>query len=181
MARTITVVLGDELREFIAPLIKSGDYRTQSEVIRESLRLLREKQAESRLQALRDLLAEGLSSGEPVKWERMRFSKKSKQARGQPVKSVKLTPKASQDLEDSWFYCYHHLGEVEADTYINHISDIFRILGENSIGTLRSELGTYINASPFQRYIIYFLQTDTDTIIRILSQHLDAGRHLNWQ
>ncbi|HAD4520408.1 TPA_asm: type II toxin-antitoxin system ParD family antitoxin, partial [Salmonella enterica subsp. enterica serovar Typhi str. CT18] len=60
MARTMTVDLGDELREFIESLIESGDYRTQSEVIRESLRLLREKQAESRLQALRELLAEGL-------------------------------------------------------------------------------------------------------------------------
>ncbi len=56
MARTMTVDLGDELREFIESLIESGDYRTQSEVIRQSLRLLREKQAESRLQALRDML-----------------------------------------------------------------------------------------------------------------------------
>ncbi|ECJ7360913.1 hypothetical protein CEK77_07590 [Salmonella enterica] len=40
----------------------------QSEVIRESLRLLREKQAESRLKTLRDLLAEGLSSGDPQTW-----------------------------------------------------------------------------------------------------------------
>ena len=34
MARTMTVDLGDELREFIESLIESGDYRTQSEVIR---------------------------------------------------------------------------------------------------------------------------------------------------
>ncbi len=61
MARTMTVDhFGDELREFIESLIESGDYRTQSEVIRESLRFFREKQAESRLQALRDMLAEGL-------------------------------------------------------------------------------------------------------------------------
>lgn len=72
MARTMTVDLGDELREFIESLIESGDYRTQSEVIRESLRLLREKQAESRLQALRDMLAEGLSSGEAQPWKRTR-------------------------------------------------------------------------------------------------------------
>ncbi len=72
MARTMTVDLGDELREFIESLIESGDYRTQSEVIRESLRLLREKQAESRLQALRDMLAEGLSSGEAQPWEKGR-------------------------------------------------------------------------------------------------------------
>ncbi|EKY4302368.1 TPA: type II toxin-antitoxin system ParD family antitoxin [Salmonella enterica] len=78
MARTMTVDLGDELREFIEYLIESGDYRTQSEVIREALRLLREKQAESRLQALRDLLAEGLSSGEPIEWEKDAFLKKVK-------------------------------------------------------------------------------------------------------
>ncbi|EDS5739745.1 type II toxin-antitoxin system RelE/ParE family toxin [Salmonella enterica subsp. enterica serovar Javiana] len=55
-------------------------------------------------------------------------------------------------------------------------------MGENSIGTPRPELGEYINALPFERHIIYFLQTDTDIIIiRILSQHQDAGRHLNWQ
>jgi antitoxin ParD1/3/4 len=57
MARTMTVDVGDELREFIDSLVKAGDYRTQSEVMRDALRLLREKQAESRLQALRDLLA----------------------------------------------------------------------------------------------------------------------------
>lgn len=78
MTRTMTVDLGDELREFIESLIESGDYRTQSEVIRESLRLLREKQAESRLQALRDLLAEGLSSGEPQPWEKDAFLQKVK-------------------------------------------------------------------------------------------------------
>ena len=70
--------LGDELREFIESLIESGDYRTQSEVIRESLRLLREKQAESRLQALRDMLAEGLSSGEAQPWEKDAFLRKVK-------------------------------------------------------------------------------------------------------
>ena len=78
MARTMTVDLGDELREFIESLIESGDYRTQSEVIRESLRLLREKQAESRLQALRDMLAEWLSSGEAQPWEKDAFLRKVK-------------------------------------------------------------------------------------------------------
>ncbi|EKQ8001230.1 type II toxin-antitoxin system ParD family antitoxin [Raoultella ornithinolytica] len=47
---------------------ESVDYRTQREVIRESLRLLREKQAESRLQALRDLLTNGLSRGKSIVW-----------------------------------------------------------------------------------------------------------------
>lgn len=63
---------------FTESLIESGNYRTMSEVIRESLRLLREKQAESRLQTRRDLPAEGMSSGEPVVWEKDAFLKKVK-------------------------------------------------------------------------------------------------------
>ena len=61
MARTMTVDVGDELREFIDSLVKAGDYRTQSEVMRDALRLLREK------------LAEGLSSGEAKPWNKDAF------------------------------------------------------------------------------------------------------------
>lgn len=82
MARTMTVDLGDELREFVEALVASGDYRTQSEVIRESLRLLRERQAASRLQALKQRLAEGLESGEPQLWEADAFLKNVKARAG---------------------------------------------------------------------------------------------------
>ncbi|EIM8938316.1 type II toxin-antitoxin system RelE/ParE family toxin, partial [Salmonella enterica] len=41
------------------------------------------------------------------------------------MKTVKLTPKASRDLEDIWYYGYHHYGEDQADKYINQISGIF--------------------------------------------------------
>jgi len=75
MARTMTVDVGDELREFIDSLVTAGDYRTQSEVMRDALRLLREKQAESRLQGLRDLLAEGISSGDAKPWNKDAFLK----------------------------------------------------------------------------------------------------------
>jgi antitoxin ParD1/3/4 len=68
----MTVDVGDELREFIDSLVKAGDYRTQSESC-VTLRLLREKQAESRLQELRDLLAEGISSGEAKPWNKDAF------------------------------------------------------------------------------------------------------------
>jgi len=75
MARTMTVDVGDELREFIDSLVTAGDYRTQSEVMRDALRLLREKQAESRLQGLRDLLAEEISSGDAKPWNKDAFLK----------------------------------------------------------------------------------------------------------
>lgn len=75
MARTMTVDVGEELREFIDSLVKAGDYRTQSEVMRDALRLLREKQAASHLQELRDLLAEGIGSGDAKPWNKDAFLK----------------------------------------------------------------------------------------------------------
>ncbi len=68
MARTMTVDLGSELRDYVESLVNSGDYRSNSEVLRESLRLLREKQASSKLALLRRLIDEGEKSGEPVDW-----------------------------------------------------------------------------------------------------------------
>lgn len=79
MARTMTVDIGEELRDFIDSLVSSGDYRTQSEVLRDALRLLREKQAESHLQSLRDLLAEGVSSGTPETWDKHVFLQRIKE------------------------------------------------------------------------------------------------------
>lgn len=71
----MTVGVGDELREFVDALVKAGDYRTQSEVMRDALRLLREKQAKSRLQDLGDLLAEGIGSGDANPWNKDTFLK----------------------------------------------------------------------------------------------------------
>jgi len=68
MARTMTVDLGSELRDYVESLVNAGDYRSNSEVLRESLRLLREKQASSKLALLRRFIDEGEKSGEPVDW-----------------------------------------------------------------------------------------------------------------
>jgi len=68
MTRTMTVDLGNELRYFVESLVECGDYKTNSEVLRESLRLLKEKQATSKLTYLRHLIQEGESSGKPRQW-----------------------------------------------------------------------------------------------------------------
>jgi len=69
MARTMTVDMGEELRNFIQNLVESGGYKTNSEVIREGLRLLQEKQAASKLEVLRKLIDEGENSGKPIEWD----------------------------------------------------------------------------------------------------------------
>ena len=78
MTRTMTVDLGNELRHYVETLVKSGDYRSNSEVLRESLRLLREKQAMSKLEQLRHLIDEGEASGDPVAWDAQAFLKQMK-------------------------------------------------------------------------------------------------------
>ncbi len=73
MTRTMTVDLGNELRNYVEFLVQSGDYKTNSEVLRESLRLLREKQAASKLEKLRQLIDEGENSGVAVEWNADEF------------------------------------------------------------------------------------------------------------
>lgn len=69
MARTMTVDTGEELRGFVESLVETGNYKTNSEVVRDGLRLLQEKQAESKLETLRKLIDEGENSGDPVDWD----------------------------------------------------------------------------------------------------------------
>lgn len=78
MARTMTVDLGNELRDYVQFLVDSGDYRSNSEVLRESLRLLREKQAASKLEQLRQLIDEGEGSGDPLIWNAHEFLERMK-------------------------------------------------------------------------------------------------------
>jgi antitoxin ParD1/3/4 len=63
MARTQTVTLGEHWNAFVARLVDSGRYASVSEVLRDSLRLLEEQEARSRLEALRQALIEGENSG----------------------------------------------------------------------------------------------------------------------
>jgi len=69
MARTMTVDTGEDLRNFVQSLVESGNYKTNSEVVRDGLRLLQEKQAASKLETLRRLIDEGENSGDPVDWD----------------------------------------------------------------------------------------------------------------
>jgi antitoxin ParD1/3/4 len=63
-ARTQTVSLGEHWNNLIDCLLKSGRYASVSEIMRDSLRLLEEREANSTLQAIRTALIEGEESGD---------------------------------------------------------------------------------------------------------------------
>ena len=62
----MNVHLGPVLDEFVADLLKTGHYQTQSEVLREGLRLLKEREEikEIRLAELRKEIAAGVEQAD---------------------------------------------------------------------------------------------------------------------
>ena len=57
-----SVDLGSQLEKFVASLVKSGRYNSKSEVLREGVRLLQER--EKRLAALDAAIARGIADAE---------------------------------------------------------------------------------------------------------------------
>ena len=80
----MNVSLAPELERFVNRKVESGLYTSASEVIREALRLLAEKEAEqeAKLQALRGMLQEGLQSGtaQPFALDELKKKARAKKA-----------------------------------------------------------------------------------------------------
>jgi|TARA_R110000751_G_scaffold55467_1_gene118994 antitoxin ParD1/3/4 len=62
-----SVTIGEHYERMLQSMVDSGRYSTVSEVIREGLRLVEEREQfrQAKLAALRQLIAEGDESGEP--------------------------------------------------------------------------------------------------------------------
>lgn len=63
MSRTQTISLGNYWNEFIDQELAIGRYNSASEIMRDALRLLEEREASSKLEVLRAALIEGEVSG----------------------------------------------------------------------------------------------------------------------
>ncbi|KAA3652969.1 MAG: type II toxin-antitoxin system ParD family antitoxin [Calditrichaeota bacterium] len=80
-AKTYTVSLGDYWNNFISNQIADKRYASASEVVRESLRLLEEKEANSKLAALRAALLEGEKSGDAGELDMEKIRREAKKER----------------------------------------------------------------------------------------------------
>jgi antitoxin ParD1/3/4 len=63
--------VGDHYESFVRELVSSGRYSSASEVLRDGLRLLEEREQlrEIKLKALREAIQEGLDSGNYEPWD----------------------------------------------------------------------------------------------------------------
>lgn len=71
MAKNTSIVLGDHFDAFIGSLVSDGRYGSASEVVREGLRLVEEREA--KLQTLRTALIEGELSGQAEPFDKNSF------------------------------------------------------------------------------------------------------------
>jgi len=63
-AKTQTLSLGEHWNHFIDSKVKQGRYASASELVRDALRLIEEREANSKLESLRSALIEGENSGD---------------------------------------------------------------------------------------------------------------------
>ena len=70
--------LGEHYETFAKELVASGRYASVSEVLRDGMRLMEEREALRtwKLNELRKAIQEGLDSGEPEPWEGAEYYKK---------------------------------------------------------------------------------------------------------
>jgi antitoxin ParD1/3/4 len=67
----MNISLTPKLENFVKSKVKTGDYNNASEVVREALRVLQERESDRRVQlgALKRLIREGEKSGDPILWD----------------------------------------------------------------------------------------------------------------
>lgn len=76
----MNISLTSKLEDFVKAKVKTGDYNNASEVIREALRVFRQREADRKIQltALRTLIREGEESGKPIPWNPEAIKRKAR-------------------------------------------------------------------------------------------------------
>lgn len=83
MSKNTSLTLGDHFTDFIAAQLQDGRYGSASEVVRQALRLLEER--EQKLATLRLALIEGETSGKPKKLNMKNIIRKANRRAGLDV------------------------------------------------------------------------------------------------
>ena len=96
-------------------------------------------------------------------------------------RSVRLSPKAEQDLEAIWRYTAENWSVAQADRYTKLIFEAFNELAMGSaVGRKASARNGYFKFPVGSHFIFYREDSGSQLdVIRILHQSMDAERHLS--
>lgn len=85
------------------------------------------------------------------------------------MKSLHITPRATQDLIEIWDYIADDSVE-NADRFLDELDETIRRLGQHpGMGRQREELAPGIRSFPYQRYVIFYTaDSNSVVIVRVL-------------
>ena len=170
--------LGAHFEEFIKSLIESGRYSTASEVMRDGLRLMEEREQlrAAKMDALRKAIQIGLEVARPrisISTTSSSVAANGWQPSRMPIK-IRQRQQARADLDAIWDYIAADNPDA-ADALVNRIGNTLRMLADNPrIGRERSELAASLRSFPVGNYIVFYLPLpDGIDVVRILNGYLD--------
>lgn len=133
-AKTQTLSLGEHWNSFIESHVgKNKRYATASELVRDSLRLLEEREANSKLEQLRQALIDGEASGDAGELNMPAIRQAARKEAGltQTVYKIHHQKNAERDLKDIWLYTYENFGIDQADRYFDQLEAAMKIIQDN--------------------------------------------------
>lgn len=94
--------------------------------------------------------------------------------------TIKLRPKAYDDLTRIYQYSLKEFGQAKATQYLSSIDEAFQKINRDiGIGTDYGHISPELLAYPVASHIIFFKRANHNLIvIRVLHQAMDFTRHL---
>jgi toxin ParE1/3/4 len=94
--------------------------------------------------------------------------------------SIRIRPRAQQDLKAIWRYTFQRWGEARADLYLQQLdAGIRSLLDFPEIGEACDHIRAGYRKLQVNRHLVFYLHsTARIQIVRVLHQSMDVGRHL---
>jgi toxin ParE1/3/4 len=161
----MTITLTDDQADSIKAAVASGDYASQSEVIREALRDWALNQS-FRKQAL-------VEPGPRLRRRKHHRTRKTSISRAQLP--LRIADAAAADLAEIWAFIAED-SPTAADTFVREIVAKFEPLRQfPEMGAAREQLAEGLRAIPYRDYVIYYFdESDALVIARVLHGARDA-------
>jgi toxin ParE1/3/4 len=161
----MNVNLTPQLEAIVQQKISSGLYASASEVVREALRLMSEKDSLhlAKLEQLRADIRAGIESGTSTAFGVT------------AMPQVTRRPLAAQDIAEIWEFIADDSFE-QADAWVDRLEATLKLLAtQPKMGRARNDLYLTLRSFPFGRYIVFYSGlADGIDVVRVLHSARDV-------